>query len=69
MATYGDGFLGRPPEFDMMMEQMEVSTTMHGGYRDHPEYVEPEAMSRIYHYLREAVTAPPAGRKKLFGLL
>lgn len=53
----------------MMMEQMEVSTTMHGGYRDHPEYVEPEAMSRIYHYLREAVTAPPAGRKKLFGLL
>ena len=25
MATYGDGFLGRPPEFDMMMEQMEVS--------------------------------------------
>ena len=36
MATYGDGFLGRPPEFDMMMGQMEVSTTMHGGYRDHP---------------------------------
>ena len=24
MATYGDGFLGRPPEFDMMLEQMEV---------------------------------------------
>lgn len=50
----------------MMMEQMEVSTTMHGGYRDHPEYVEPEAMSRIYHYLREAVTAPrPTGRSCL----
>ena len=69
MATYGDGFLGRPPEFDMMMEQMEVSTTMHGGYRDHPDYVEPEAMSQIYGYLSEAVAAPPAGRKKLFGLL
>ena len=69
MATYGDGLLGRPPEFDMMMEQMEVSTTMHGGYRDHPDYVESEAMSQIYGYLSEAVAAPPAGRKKLFGLL
>ena len=69
MATYGDGFLGRPPEFDMMMGQMEVSTTMHGGYRDHPDYVESEAMSQIYGYLSEAVAAPPAGRKKLFGLL
>ena len=69
MATYGDGFLGRPPEFDMMMRQMEVSTTMHGGYRDHPDYVESEAMSQIYGYLSEAVAAPPAGRKKLFGLL
>ena len=64
MATYGDGFLGRPPEFDMMMGQMEVSTTMHGGYRDHPDYVESEAMSQIYGYLSEAVAAPPAGRKK-----
>lgn len=63
MATYGDGFLGRPPEFDMMMGQMEVSTTMHGGYRDHPDYVESEAMSQIYGYLSEAVAAPPAGRK------
>ena len=69
MATYGDGFLGRPPEVDMMMGQMEVSTTMHGGYRDHPDYVESEAMSQIYGYLSEAVAAPPAGRKKLFGLL
>ena len=69
MATSGDGFLGRPPEFDMMMGQMEVSTTMHGGYRDHPDYVESEAMSQIYGYLSEAVAAPPAGRKKLFGLL
>ena len=69
MATYGDGFLGRPPEFDMMMGQMEVSTTMHGGYRDHPDYVESEAMSQINGHLSEAVAAPSAGRKKLFGLL
>ena len=69
MATYGDGFLGRPPEFDMMMGQMEVSTTLHGGDRAQPDYVESEAMSQIYGYLSEAVAAPPAGRKKLFGLL
>lgn len=56
--------LPRPsPEFDMMMGQMEVSTTMHGGYRDHPDYVESEAMSQIYGYLSEAVAAPPAGGK------
>lgn len=68
MATYGDGFLGHPPEFDMMMEQMEVITTMHGGYRDNPEYVEPEAMMQVYGYLLEAVTAPPVRRPKRFGL-
>lgn len=67
MATYGDGFLGRPPEFDMMMEQMEISTTMHGGYRDNPQSVEPEAMTQVYGYLMEAVVMPPAAKKKLFG--
>lgn len=68
MATYGDGFLGRPPEFHMMMEQMELTTTMHGGYRDHPQYVEKETMAKVYNYLREAAAAPPITRKKRFGL-
>lgn len=68
MATYGDGFLGRPPEFDMMLEQMEVITTMHGGYRDNPQYVEEDAMMQVYEYLLEGVTAPPAVKKR-FGLL
>ena len=67
MATYGDGFLGRPPEFDMVMGQMEVSTTMHGGYRDNPQYVEEDAMMQVYGYLLEGVTAPPAAKKR-FGL-
>lgn len=67
MASYGDGFLGRPPEFDMMMEQMEITTTMHGGYRDNPQSVEPEAMMQLYDYLLEAATAPPAVKKR-FGL-
>lgn len=56
LATYGDGLIGRPPEYDMMLEQMEVTTTMHGGYRDTPDYVEESAMEQVYHYLLEAVT-------------
>lgn len=64
MAAYGDGFLGHPPEFDMMLEQMEVTTTMHGGYRDHPQYVEQEAMEQVFSYLLEGITAPPPPRKR-----
>ncbi len=67
LATYGEGFLGRPPEFDLIMGQMEVITTMHGGFRDDPKYVEPDTMERMYHYLLEAVQAKPAARKR-FGL-
>lgn len=62
MAAYGDGFLGRPPEFQMILEQMEVTSTIHGGCRDHPRYVEPEAMEQVYAYLLDGITAPPAPR-------
>lgn len=54
LSTYGGGFLGRPPEFEMMIGQMEVTTTMHGGFRDTLESVQPEAMQRVYEYLLEA---------------
>lgn len=57
LATYGEGLLGRPPEFDMIMDQMEISTTMHGGYRDTLEWVQPEAMEQMYGFLLEAVRA------------
>lgn len=67
LATYGEGLLGRPPEFDMIMGQMEVITTMHGGYRDTPQWVDPEAMEQVYHYLFEAVHLPPTAKKR-FGL-
>lgn len=67
LGSYEGSFLGRPPEFDMIMEQMEVTSTMHGSYRDTPEWVEPEAMEQVYRYLLDAVTAPPAP-KKLLGL-
>lgn len=58
LATYGGGLLGRPPEFEMITGQMEVSTTMHGGFRDTPEHVQPEAMQRMYDYLLAAFDAP-----------
>lgn len=64
MSAYGNGFLGRPPEFHMMLEQMEVTTTMHGGYRDHPRYVEQKAMEQVWAYLLEGITAPPVPKKR-----
>lgn len=67
LSSYGEGFLGRPPEFDMMLEEMEVTTTIHGGYRDHPQYVEEQAMRQVYGYLLEGAIAPP-GYKKRFRL-
>lgn len=51
LATYGEGFLGRPPEFEMMLGQMEVVTTMHGGFRDGLEWIQTEAMENVYKYV------------------
>lgn len=68
LSHMGSSFLGKPPEFDMILSQMEVTTTMHGGYRDSPEWVQQEAMSRVYHYLLDAATTPPEKKKGwLFG--
>lgn len=55
LSKMGSGLLGRPPEFHMILDQMEISTTMHGGYRDTPEWVELESMNRIYDYLTDAL--------------
>lgn len=55
LAAFGGGLLGLPPEYGMILGQMEVSTTMHGGFRDAPEWVEEEAMERMYQYLLEAI--------------
>lgn len=66
MARQGSGLLGRTPEFRMMLGEMEVATTMHGGFRDSIEYVQPEAMQRVYDYLLDALSAPAP--KKRFGL-
>ncbi|MEG0897600.1 MAG: M28 family peptidase [Ruthenibacterium sp.] len=67
LSTYGGGFLGRPPEFEMMIGQMEVTTTMHGSFRDTLEAVQPDAMQRVYNYLLDACTAEePAHTRSLF---
>lgn len=59
LATYGGGLLGRPPEFDMILGDMDVLNTMHGGPKDSIEWIEPEAMKNVYNYLLAAITTPP----------
>lgn len=51
LAAFSGGLFGRSPEYDMLFEQMEITTTMHGGYRDVPEYVDGKAMLKIYNFL------------------
>lgn len=68
MAAQGSGLLGRTPEFKMMLGQMEVASTMHGGFRDAVKWVQPEAMQQVYDYLLDALCAPPAPPKR-FGFL
>lgn len=68
MAAQGHGLLGRSPEFKMMLGEMEVASTMHGGFRDAIKWVQPEAMQMLYDYLLDAMTTPPPA-KKLFGIL
>lgn len=66
MARQGSGLLGRTPEFQMMLGQMEVCTTMHGGLCDKLECVQPAAMQQVYDYLLDCLTAPPSAKR--FGL-
>ncbi len=68
MAAQGSGLLGRTPEFKMMVGQMEVASTMHGGFRDGVKWVQPAAMQQVYDYLLDALCAPPPPAKKRFGL-
>lgn len=65
LAAYNDSILGKPPEFELILGQMEVITTMHGGFRDKISSVQPEAMQQLYHFLMDAATSP-LPPKKLF---
>lgn len=66
MAAQGSGLLGRTPEFRMMIGQMEVASTMHGGFRDQIKWVQEEAMQQVYDYLLEGACAPPETKRFTF---
>ena len=57
MANLGSA-LGRPPEYYQILSEMEVATTMHGGYRDSLEYIDEGAMSRVYDFLLNLFHVP-----------
>lgn len=69
LASYGSGILGRPPEFNMILGEMDVMNTMHGGQKDSVEWIEPEAMESVYHYLLEGIKIPITEKKKRINLL
>lgn len=68
LATYDNGILGKPPEYGMMIDQMEISTTMHGGYRDDPKWLEDSSMDLVYNFLLEAAMTKPEAVKKRWGI-
>ena len=59
IAAHGN-LLGNFPEASLILEQMEVISTMHGGWRDQIKWVQPEAMQMVYDYLSEVLCAPAA---------
>lgn len=67
LACYNESILGKPPEYYMMLEQMEVYSTMHGEYRDSIEWVDQEAMQKVYDYLLDCLTTQKPQRKR-FGI-
>lgn len=66
LSKLGSGFLGHPPEVEMILGQMEVVTTMHGGFRDGAKWVQPTAMQQVYDYLLDAVCAPLPKKRRFF---
>ena len=56
LASFGEGLLGRPPEFYMILLDMEVTQTFHNNAKDSPEYVDEHAMMKVYDYLLDAMT-------------
>ena len=56
LAAFGEGLLGRPPEFYMILSDMEVTQTIHNNAKDSPEYIDELAMMKVYDYLLDAIT-------------
>lgn len=61
IAAHGN-LLGNFPEASLILEQMEVISTMHGGWRDQVKWIQPEAMQMVYDYLCEVLCTPIASR-------
>lgn len=57
LASFGDRLLGMPPEFDMILSDMEVMQTIHNGSKDRPEFIQEEAMQKVYDYIFDAMTS------------
>ena len=62
LSAMGEGLLGRSPEFKMIISSMEVCSTMHGGYRDNEEAVNPDNMRKVLDFLIRVVTGPVPAR-------
>lgn len=63
LASYENNILGKPPEFELIIGQMEVVTTIHGSFRDKISSVQPVAMQQVYDYLIDSITSPLAKKK------
>ena len=62
LSAMGEGLLGRSPEFRMIVSSMEVCATMHGGYRDNVEAVNPDNMQKVLDFLIRVLTGPVPAR-------
>ncbi len=69
LASFGDGLLGRPPEFYMILSQMEITQTFHNGPKDNPEYVDENAMRKVYEYLLDGITSDEKDEFSIMQLL
>ena len=67
LASYGGNLFGHTtPEFDMIIQQMEVTSTIHGGPRDTPEWIDEKAMQQVHDYLLEGISKPRKAGFSLF---
>lgn len=66
LASMGSGLLGRTPEFDLIINQMEVTSTIHGGSRDNPEWIDEKAMESVYQYLLDGIFTSPVHNSAFF---
>jgi len=58
LSIYNDNVIGKPPEFEIILGQMEVITTMHGSFRDKISTVQSSAMHQVYDYLLDSFASP-----------